>query len=141
MLDQHKAARVRVKAAVTIGGAELPAQVETIVQLPGQFKNVIQIDLGGKKQNVVQVLNGDTGWMTIDGKTIPLPEAELVQLKESFYAEQAARLTPLLRDKGYRLAALPETKVDGRPRRGGSGFSRRPAGHEPLLRQGQRLAR
>ena len=89
--------------------------VETVVQLPGQFKNVFQVEIKGKKQTVVQVLNGDMGWMAIDGQAVPLDAGKLAALKESFYAEQAARLTPLLRDKNYRLSSLPESKVDGRP--------------------------
>lgn len=115
MLDRYNAGRARVKATINLAGGEIPAMVETTVQLPNQFKNVMQVEINGKKQTIVQVLNGDMGWMTIEGKTKPLDAGELATLKESFYADQAYRLTPLLRDKNYQLSAVPETKVDSRP--------------------------
>ncbi len=115
VLDRHQASRVRVKATLSLGGGEIPAVVETVAQLPGQFKTVIQMEIDGKTQSVVQVLNGDVGWMSIDGKTRALDAGELAARKESFYADHAVRLTPLLKDKNYRLSTLPEAKVDGRP--------------------------
>lgn len=117
LLDRHPAARARIKATLIIGNTEVPALVETVVQLPGQFKNVIQLDVDGQKQMAVQVLDGNQGWMRRNGKTIPLDGAELTLLKEAFYAEQTIRLTPLLRDKNYRLTVLAESKVDGQPTR------------------------
>ena len=75
-------------------------------QYPNQFRMEIE--------NVfVIVVNGDKGWSQMGGNTTEMTKDQLAEQKENMYADSVARLTPLS-DKAYKLAALPEIKVNGR---------------------------
>src|SRR5262249_20981423 len=50
-----------------------------------------------------------------EGKTRRLKEAELREMKTCLQEAYVATLVPLLRDEGYKLSLLDETKVKGKP--------------------------
>jgi hypothetical protein len=93
----------------------IPFTAETFVQLPGQFKNVMTLDVQGKKLTLVQVLDGNQGWVSLDGKTTPLDEQMLAETKERLYADRLSRLTDLLKEGDFQLALLPDVAVNGQP--------------------------
>jgi hypothetical protein len=107
--------RVKVKGTLYLGETEIPFTGETLVQMPGQFKNVMDMKFMGQTRKVVQVLNGDRGWVSIDGQSRDPDAAGLAQMKETLYMDQLVRLTPLLKDNAYQLTALKEAKVKDRP--------------------------
>jgi hypothetical protein len=114
-LSKLRADRVKVKGTLYLGDMEIPFTGETLVQMPGQFKNVMDMKFMGQNRKVVQVLNGDRGWVSIDGQSRDPDAAGLAQMKETLYMDQLVRLTPLLKDNAYQLTALKETKIKDRP--------------------------
>jgi hypothetical protein len=114
-LAKLRADRVQVKGKLYLGEMEIPFTGETLVQLPGQFKNVMNMTFMGKNRSIVQVLNGDKGWLSIDGQMKEPDAAALNVMKETLYMDQLVRLTPLLKGQEYQLTPLKETKVQDKP--------------------------
>jgi hypothetical protein len=114
-IDRRQAVQARARTILTVGDTDIPVQFETFVQLPGKFKNVMQMEFQGQKVMLIQVLDGDQGWININGQTQVANEQLLAQMKEGRFAEQVIRLTPLLRDTRFELSALGETQVNDRP--------------------------
>jgi hypothetical protein len=63
------------------------------------------------------VVNGDTGWVNIKGKTREMTREELEEHKEGTYSVWVMSLLPL-RDNAFKLALLGERKVGDRPAAG-----------------------
>jgi hypothetical protein len=114
-LSRLHADHVKVKGTLYLGDTEIPFTGETLVQMPGQFKNVMDMKFMGQNRKVVQVLNGDRGWVSIDGQPRDPDAARLAQMKETLYMDQLVRLTPLLKDNAFQLMALKEAKIKDRP--------------------------
>jgi hypothetical protein len=114
-LAKVRADRVKVKGVVFAGDEKHPVTVETFVQLPGQYKSVIQMTGKERQTTIVQAIDGDTSWVTLDGKPqTKVPAAALAELKAARYLDGVVRLVPLLTDKRYELMALGASKVNGR---------------------------
>jgi hypothetical protein len=111
-LARLKAVRDQAKGTLFVAGMAVPFTGETLVQLPGQFKNVIRAEVGNMKLTVTQVFDGDKGWVNNNGQTSALEGAMLDNVKEMVYAFNLSLLTPLLSDKSLTLTALGEGKVN-----------------------------
>jgi len=114
-LLKSRADRVRMRGILFLGGKEVPFTVETTVQLPNQMKNVQQLTTEQRTYIIVQVLNGDQAWSTLDGQPQKVEPALLNELRETLHLNRVARLTPLLSDGTVQLEVLPEGKVNDRP--------------------------
>jgi hypothetical protein len=113
-LSQIRADRVKVKGVLYDNKRGTPFTAETLVQLPAQFKNVVEMTTD-RKYTIVQVLNGDKAYVTINGKPEPVEEAALTDMRETLQLDRAVRLVPLLTDKTFDLASVDEIKVNDRP--------------------------
>ena len=114
-LNGQKAEIVRMEGTISAQGLTGTFHSVTSVQLPNQFKNVMRCSILGMETSIVQVLNGEQAWMTINGETRPIPEALRAEMEQTKYAEQVLRLVPLIEDKAYRLSLLDEIKLEGQP--------------------------
>jgi hypothetical protein len=114
-LSLVRADKVKVKGTLIAAGKVAPFTAVTTVQLPAQYKSVIELTVEGRKRTLVHLLNGDRALVTIDGKPEKLEPAALAELRETFQLDQAVRLVPLLSDRNFNLAPLGEDKVNGRP--------------------------
>jgi hypothetical protein len=74
----------------------------------------IEAKVGGQKFRVVNVLNGDKGWARVGDQTMELDKDQLAEAKEQGHAGWVASLVPL-KDKGFTLATIGETKVNDKP--------------------------
>lgn len=111
-LEQRPAEQLRSRGTMYIGDASVPFTVETLVQLPGQFKNVLQFEVEGRKGLLIQVLDGDKGWLSSNGQTQALSDSQLAEIRETLYAHKVSRLSSLLKDTDYKLTLLGEGKVN-----------------------------
>jgi hypothetical protein len=112
-LGRIKAVQTRTRGVLTIGDGEAPFTAETLAQFPGQIKNVLECEVQGKKQSVVQIINGDKAALAINGQPLALGEKVLAELRELQYAERVNTLLPLLEDRGLELSAAGAGKVHG----------------------------
>lgn len=114
-LARVRADWVQVKGTILVGASSVPFVNETTVRLPGQFKSVVRLTVGGKTQTVVHLLDGDRASILLDGAPQPVSSAHAAQLRQMIQLDQAVRLVPLLTDPAFALAPLGELGVGGRP--------------------------
>lgn len=105
-LAKVRADRVKLKGTLVVGKAEVPYMAETLVQLPGQFRNAIQFNQGKKDVVMVQVINGEKTGLWINGQKQPLPPAMEEEMRQSFALNRVIRLVSLLEDPAFELAYL-----------------------------------
>jgi hypothetical protein len=117
-LLNKRADRVRMKGILFLGGKEVPFTDETTVQLPGQMKSVKQMTTEQGTFTIVQAINGEQAWSTLNARPEKVEPALLNELREALNLNRAARLTTLLRDGMVQLDLLPEAKVNDRPVQG-----------------------
>jgi negative regulator of sigma E activity len=115
VLTRHRADKVKLKGVLVYGAKEVAFTAETTVQLPGQFKNVLQLTIENRSVTLVQVLNGDAAHVTLDGQPQKIESGALVEMRETMHLARVVRLVPLLSDRGFELSLLPEAKVADRP--------------------------
>jgi hypothetical protein len=113
-LAKIKVSKEKTKGVIYIGGMEFSFKTETSQQLPNQSKVVVALDVGGMQLAIIEVINGDKGWTSINGQTKDADEKEFALMKESIHSSYVNTLLPLLNDKGFELKSLGETKVDGK---------------------------
>jgi hypothetical protein len=114
-LAKVKAVRAKSKGTIHFGGASSAYTNTESWQLPDRIRVVMEIESRGKKLRVIQVLNGGKGWLCLNGKTQAISRQMRPELEEFLYAARVQTLTPLLKDKSYKLGPLGEGKVRGRP--------------------------
>jgi hypothetical protein len=109
----------KAKGNTQVGTNEVPFTAETFLQLPDKVKIVINYQSDGAKSTLVQVANGNKGWYKLNGDVEPLDEQTLAETKETLYVDRVTRLTVLLKDRdAFKLSAVEETKVNGKPAAG-----------------------
>jgi hypothetical protein len=114
-LGRLKAERIKFKGSLVLRGHSVPFTDETTVQLPSQYKHVIETNDGVDKHTILQLINGDKIHIAIDGKAISPDAALRSEIRTGIELRRAQRLLPLLEDKSYQLAPLDELKVNDRP--------------------------
>jgi hypothetical protein len=112
-LAKLKVARSKFKGTLETQGITANITGETLVQLPGQMKLVINAEVQGQNFTLNYVSNSGKAWLDVGGNTVDLKDADLEDAKEGLYAEQARMLVPLLREKTFRLTPLGDLKVEG----------------------------
>jgi outer membrane lipoprotein-sorting protein len=113
-LGKLKVARAKFKGKGEFEGAPVALTGEIATQLPRQMRLEVQAEVQGVNVTVLNVVNGDKGWLQVLGKTMPLEDEELKDQQEGLHAEYVQTLVPLLKDKGFTLDALGEARVNGR---------------------------
>ncbi len=115
-LDRLHLIREKSDGTLSVLGQKTPFTSETVQRLPGQFRHTLSADLSDKKLDIVEVFDGKQGWRVEGGLAKPVDAPTLEGWKATAHAAHVASLTALLAaDKGYKLTALPETKVGGKP--------------------------
>lgn len=105
------ATRQKSKGQVHLQGVTYLA--DYVVQLPGQMRMEMEIDFQGQKFKLAAAVDGDKGWMTLEGQLQDLPPDSVATYKRALYDAHVRNLTPLLKEEGFRLSALGESKVQG----------------------------
>jgi hypothetical protein len=113
-LSQVRSDKVKVKGTLIAAGKPAPFTAETTVQLPAQYKSVIEVIVEGRKRVLSHLVNGDRVVVTIDGKPEKVDPAALAEVRETMLLDQAVRLVPLLSDRNFNLAPLGEDKINDR---------------------------
>jgi hypothetical protein len=106
---------IRMRGTLWIGGREMTFSGETTVQLPGQFKAVLDVRAPDGVYKLVQGLDNDKAWMTHNGKPHAMAPTAQTELRETLHLNRAIRLVPLFNDPGYEVAYVGESKVNDRP--------------------------
>ena len=102
------------KAVFVPDAPETDVKVEELYSRPDKYKMAMSMQLQGMNFSMVQVVNGDTAWMTINGMEFPLPPESEKELKSQSYTDQVTSLT-FLGNLEVELSLADEVQVDGKP--------------------------
>lgn len=114
-LARNRAEKVKFKGSLILRGHAVPFIDETTVQLPAQYKHVLETNDGTTKTTILQIINGDKVYVTVNSQPLKLDAAALSEMRAGMELQRAQRLLPLLEDKTYQLAVLDEIRVNDRP--------------------------
>jgi hypothetical protein len=114
-LARLRADWIKMEGKLTLADKEVPFEGETTVELPDKFKNVVVVNGPERRFQIVQILNGDKALVTIDGQPQKLSPAAGAEMREILQLDRAVRLVPLLRDPGFELDYVGESKVNDKP--------------------------
>lgn len=115
-LDKLRRVRELTAGELHLRGKVIPFTSETLQRLPGSFRHLVAAEIDGRPFEMLQVYDGQQGWL-LEGGTRHIVDAKtLVGMKATAHAAYVASLTPLLApDKGYRFRLLPEERILERP--------------------------
>jgi outer membrane lipoprotein-sorting protein len=105
-LEKLKASVTKIKGKLL----ELDYTAENSMQLPDRFRTAAESKLG----KLVQIINGDKGWVKLGELSRQCVKEELPEMKEQLNALRISHLT-VLTDKEYKLSPLGEENIEGRP--------------------------
>jgi hypothetical protein len=109
-LSKNKAVTSKFKGKFYGMGEGIDYSADMSVQGQTQMRFDLSFDAGGMKITVVNVLNGDKGWSSINGKTEEMSKEAIDEGKEGLYFGHVATLYPLT-EKEFKLSPLGESKV------------------------------
>ncbi len=112
-LDKYPAGRLKVKGSALLQGNDVPFTSQTVYQLPDRVRSTFEISTKGMRQSVTQIQNGERVGMYVGGLEQQVPQSQAREMQIALYVQNLVRLTPLLKDKRYKLSALGEKSVEG----------------------------
>jgi hypothetical protein len=112
-LAKFPAITVAMKGTFHGMGMAIPFTGDIVTQGADQLKVDIQIEAGGQKFRVINVMNGDKGWTKFNDDVKEMSKDEVAEARHQAYAGWVATLAPL-KDKAFTLATVGEVKVDDR---------------------------
>lgn len=111
---KYKAAITKFKGKMNIATLEADIVGETSLQRPDKVKNVMTLDIGGKKLDITTVFNGKKLWVSTMGQTKEIDDENIINAaREEMKAEGSATLVDYL-EAPYELNALGEVKIKGK---------------------------
>jgi hypothetical protein len=113
-LSQVRAGRSKLEGVLYSDGREIPIAGEDVFALPGQIKIKLTVNTTPRAMTIVEIVDGDKGWISIDGQVKEADADGLARMKQQLYLSRVIWLTPLLKDRDFELTPLKETKVADR---------------------------
>jgi hypothetical protein len=114
-LDKFPAVTMAMKGKVHVMEMAIPFSGEITTQGSDKIKLDIEVDAGGMKFRIVNVVAGDKGWMKMGDATTEMDKDQLAEGKEQAYVGWVESLAPLLKDKQFTFATTGEIKVNDKP--------------------------
>jgi hypothetical protein len=99
------------KGTVHVMDMPFDVKVQTWLQLPGKNKTVIAMSGNGLNLDIVQIVNGDKGWVSVAGEVMDLDGDQMKEARDSMHIERVTSLFGIKADKEMKLAALGESKA------------------------------
>ena len=114
-MDKKKeAVRTKTKGTIHVMGLKLPYTSESSVQPPGKLKEALELDIMGKKVNVVSVYNGKEAWIRADGKDVKVTDDILAEFQDAAYMLGLMQGV-FTKDKKVKYSLSGEVQVKGKP--------------------------
>jgi hypothetical protein len=113
-LAKYPAVTISFKGTFHGMGQEIPMTGQITTQGADRIKMDMEVEAGGMKIPIVNVITKDAGWTKVAGNVMELSKDQLAEGLEQAHAGYVASLYPL-GDKAYTLAATGETKVNDKP--------------------------
>ena len=110
-------------------GQAIDCTAEWWIQPPRQLKAVYHMHMGGRNVTRIEVITKDAGWLSMNGRVLPLTVDQLAEIHEGMEAEKAVNLLAL-KDPEYQITSLEEAVVADRP---AVGLKVKRKGHRDIL--------
>jgi hypothetical protein len=114
-LDKYPAGRAKAKGTIVLKGAEYPFSLERVFQTPDKLRITSEVVIMNIHRPVTCIVKGSAVTAIAGGLAQDLPPSQVSELKAALYMQNIERLTPLLKDKRFRLAALEPKTIEGQP--------------------------
>jgi len=112
--EQKQAYHGKNKGKLFVAGLELDFTQEVWVQVPGKFKEVMDLTVMNQAIKQTTVFNGKEGWIKVNDKDIKVENEILAEFKEVAYMMGITQMLAL-KDKEIKLSLLGEVQVNGKP--------------------------
>lgn len=114
-LAKLKAGQAKNKGKIDLPGVgEVDFTQDVSYMLPDKLKESLELQIMGMRIPIQTLINGESISIEVNGQKIDPPEAAKTALKDAGHMMKVARLTALVRDKGYELSLIGEAKVEGK---------------------------
>ena len=113
LLTKNKAAQIKTKGKITLGGAEIEFTQEVSYMSPDKLRESMELTVGGMTFNTLTLVNGDKMVLEVNGKEMEVPDQAKAALKDVGHILAIGQLVPL-KDKKYELSLIGEDKVEGK---------------------------
>lgn len=111
-VGKFKASVVGFKGTFHGMGMEIPMTGEISTFGAENLKADVEVEAGGQKVRVVNVVAGDKGWNKLGPDTKEMRKDEVAEAREQQHTGWVASLAPLVGGKGYALAPAGELLVN-----------------------------
>ena len=109
-VNKYAAFAIKGKGKINIMNMELDLAIDIFVQMPGQVRQDVELEINNMKITTIQVFDGKKGWLKQLNETKELDDEKLIQeFKEGINAQRAASLYKL--DKGFTFSTVGDAKV------------------------------
>jgi hypothetical protein len=115
VLDKYIAGRVAVKGTIRLQDADYPYASQSVYEMPDRIRITAEVTAKGQRNTVTQVFSGGRVSMFVGGLAQQVPTGQVEETKAAMYVQNLARLTPLVKDSRYKLTALGEKAIEGKP--------------------------
>lgn len=118
-LAKYQAGQAKNKGKINIpmiGEAEFTQQ--TAYMLPGKFRESLELSIQGQTITVETRVIGDKVSITANGMDVPMNDTIKNAMKDVGHVMKVARLSALLKEKGFELTSAGEAKVNDSPAAG-----------------------
>jgi len=114
-LESLKAVSWKSKGTITFGDNESAFTSKATVEGLDHYRGEFEGEFGGNKVQGVTVLAGKKGWRKFGDNTMELDKDALANEKRNVYLQVIPTLLLPLTGKGFKLEAVAEEKIDGKP--------------------------
>jgi len=114
VLTKYKAVTSKEKGKFHGLSQALEFTSETSMQLPDRVRTEVRSKVGNEEFVLIQVVNGEKGWVKIGDRTATMNQEMLAEAKEQLNYATISHLV-YLKNKDYKLSPLGEVKVGSRP--------------------------
>lgn len=114
-LEKIDAMSWKTKATIIINGDSNPFSSTSTFQGLDRFRTEFDAEFGGNPVKGVIVLGGNKGWAKLGDQTMDMEEDRIANEKRMVYLQIIPTKLVVLKEKGYKLEAADEQKVNDKP--------------------------
>jgi hypothetical protein len=113
-LAKLKAGTTKTKGKIHARETPIPFTGTNTVQQPDKFRNELNVELMGVPVEIIIVFNGKEGWRAGPQGLQEFSAEQVAEQKHGLHAGQVNNLVVLLKEPGFKLKPLGESKIDGK---------------------------
>ena len=106
------------EGVVTLGGMKIEYNAEFFFRAPDALRFDMNFELMGMKFKMASGTTKDKAWESLNGETRDVDAEKKDYVREMVYHFWVTTLTPLVRDKEFKLSSVVGKKVDDKPAHG-----------------------